>query len=221
MDKIFCVLQLLFDPFYLFQILKCSNEKIDITVTSNDYILTLEQKDSSYLNIDQGVVLNFQSESEFIFIETEVTEYLKLELKYFIPKIEDNKISILIYNQFLPDTNYTIMIVEDKNKDDDLKRKLDNECYLISLIENESNNFINLNYEIRFLSDENNKILYEEIDYSKFNSKYLLIKVFTCIEKLNLCLIPKCQRIYLENIKQEDNQKNEEYGITKIKEFIE
>ena len=55
-----------------------------------------------------------------------------------------------------------------------------------------------------------------KLNYSKFSSKYLLIKVFTCIEKLNLCLFPPTQRIFLENIKKEESQKSQEFGITKI-----
>ena len=204
-----------------YQLFKCSNQKIDINITTNDNNQIYERNYSGFLDFNPGTLLNFKSNSEFIFLETKETSYSKLELKYFIPKIENNAISVVIYNHFLPDTNYTIIIVEDKNKDDNLIKRLDNECYLISLIENRENKYKDLNYEIRFLSDTKSKIIYEEIKYSKFSSKYLLIKVFTCIEKLNLCLFPPTQRIFLENIKKEESQKSQEFGITKIKELTQ
>ena len=205
---------------YKYQVLKCSNTKIDINIISNNDNKILEQNDSYVINFEPGSLLTFNSVSEFIFIETIENEYTDFKLKYFIPKIENNKIFILIYNPFLPDTNIYILLAEDKNKDDNLINRLDNECSLISLMENEENDFKDLNYELIIKSNENSKILYEEIDYSKFSSKYLLVKLFTCIEKINLCSFEKTQRIYLENIKKDENQETEN-EITKIIEFNE
>ena len=204
------------------QIFKCSNEKINIIITSDNMIQTLEQKSSGNINFDPGVLLTFESESEFIFIKSKKYINKEFEIKYFIPKIENNKVSILIYNKFYLNTNFSILLVEDKNHDDNLVNKIDNECDLLSLINNGNINFKNINYELKFAFDENNKILYEEIDYSKFSTKYLLIKIFTCVEEINLCFFSKTQRIYLEKLEQEKNEEEKDNNeITKIKELTE
>ena len=95
-------------------------------------------------------------------------------------------------------------------------KKIDNECFLFSLINNEIKN---INYDIIINSVYKGEFLYEEIDYTKFsNSKYLLIKIYSCKNEKDICVFSKTQRIYLENSAKEED---EESGITKIEEFTE
>ena len=78
-----------------YQLFKCSNQKIDINITTNDNNQIYERNYSGFLDFNPGTLLNFKSNSEFIFLETKETSYSKLELKYFIPKIENNAISVV------------------------------------------------------------------------------------------------------------------------------
>ena len=60
------------------------------------------------------------------------------EIEYYIPKIQNGNISILIKNsEFGGDIIYSIILVEDNSDNDYLLNQLDNECYLFSLINNE------------------------------------------------------------------------------------
>ena len=135
------------------------------------------------------------------------------EIEYDIPKIENGKISILIKNsEFGGNIIYSIILVEDNSDNNYLLNQLDNECYLFSLINDEIKD---IKYEIRNFSLNNERFLYEEIDYSKFsNSKNLLIRIYSCENEKDVCIFSRANKIYLEKIKQSDIE--EEFGIKKI-----
>ena len=123
---------------------------------------------------------------------------------------------LLINEYFELNTQYSVILLEDDNKDDELKNKFDNECFLFSLINNELKY---LNYDISDYVIYEGRFLYEEIDYKKFiDSKALLIKIYSCKNEKNICVFSKSKRIYLENLIKNNN---DEPGITKIKEFKE
>ena len=140
------------------------------------------------------------------------------EIEYYIPKIQNGNISILIKNsEFGGDIIYSIILVEDNSDNDYLLNQLDNECYLFSLINNEIKD---IKYEIINFSLNNEKFLYEEIDYSKFsNSKNLLIRIYSCENEKDVCIFSKANKIYFEKIKQNDVE--EDFGIKKIEELTQ
>ena len=212
---------------HAYQILKCGNEEVNITFTTQHEINTIISKNSDiqkFYNMYQshGDLATFNSASEFIFLHTNYYasyDHVNPFTEVFIPKIENFKISLLIRTKYLYYNylNYSILIVEDKEKDDNLLKKLDNQCFLLSLLEQENKD---INYDLITVRDRFKEILIEEIDYSKFNSsKYLLIKIFNCESNKNFCTFSKTQRIYLENIKDDEEEK--EFGIIKIEDLKE
>ena len=73
---------------------------------------------------------------------------------------------------------------------------------------------------IQYESVDTATYLYKEINYNiKFNkSKYLLIKIFSCENKKDICIFSKTERLYIENLQKEEQ---EEFGVKNIEEFIE
>ena len=140
------------------------------------------------------------------------------EIKFYIPKIEEQTVSILLKNQFSNNSQFSFVLVEDKNSDNSLLEKLDNETFLFSLI---NDKIENINYEIKNYSLNGEIFLYEEVEYSKFsNPKYLLIRIFSCENEDNTCVFSKTKKIFLENLKK-DEQEDKEFGVTNIEEFTE
>ena len=208
-----------------YQTLLCENSQINMTITN-----MLQSK--SYLRLNSNIyqygkdfssrgynLITFKSNSEFLFLQNyyDSNKIMGSFIEFFVPRIEDNKISILIRSKYINDLNYSILIVEDKEKDEKLLKKLDNECYLLSLLQNQVND---INYDlITVPNNEKSFMIIQEIDYSKFaSSKYLLIKIFNCENDVNYCSFSITQRIYLENIKDDDEGQD---GITKIEESRE
>ena len=205
-----------------YEILLCDNKNINLTITdvnnktelitTNKLILKGNGRGLKYL-------FTFEAKSKFLFSQIEHYVYIRntLEIEYYIPNIEDGKISLLIFNNFLDKKNkYTIIVVEDKNNDDNLMNNIDNECFLFSLI---NGDIENISYIIQKDSTDDGRYFYTELNFSKFsNSKYLLIKILSCENEINMCIFSKTQRIYLENLV---NDKEEEFGVKKIEEFTE
>ena len=206
--------------YFTYELLLCENENVNITI--HDINNTTEIISPNKMIISQSnkkALFTFESKTEFIFFQKENKGYplYEPEIKYYIPKIENNKISILLINEYFDlNTQYSVILYDDPNEDDELLNKLDNECFLLPLIKNE---IYDNNYEIKNISIYEGRYLYEELDYSKFiYSKYLLIKVYTCKNEKDICVFSKTQRLYLENLKK-DNE--DEPGITQINEFTE
>ena len=206
-----------------YEILLCENENVNITITNiNNETEKLTTKKTLINELNRRSIFYFESKSDFIFIQKENYGYKmsETEIKFYIPKIEEGIISILLSNTLLwqnKNNKYSFLLVEDNDKDNNLMNKLDNECYLFSLINGEINN---INYDIQNESVDDGRFLYKEINYNvKFSkSKYLLIKIFSCENKKDICIFSKTERIYLENLKKEEQ---EEFGIKNIEEFIE
>lgn len=95
-------------------------------------------------------LFNFKSKSKFIFIQSECSLcqlYKYSPITYEIPKIENKIISILLSNQLKDyNANYSFILIEDVDKNDELLNKLDNECYFFSLINKKIDN---INYFIK------------------------------------------------------------------------
>ena len=209
--------------YFTYEVLLCDNDNVNISL--HDINNSTEKIATNKMIINQSnkkALFTFESKNDFIFFqkENEGHRLYDPEIKYFIPKIEKNKISLLLVNEYFEfNTQYSVILFEDVNKDDELIRKLDNECILFSMINNEIYDISNDNYEIKNISIYEGRYLYEEIDYSKFiNSKYLLIKIYTCNNEKDICVFSKTQRLYLENLKK---AKVDEPGITEIAEFQE
>ena len=208
--------------YYTYEVLLCENEYVNITLSdiyNNTQNLTT---DTTIINhSDKKALFTFQSKSDFIFIqkENEGNTLRNPEIKFYIPKIEGKKISILLVNDnFDLNTEYSLLLLEDKNNDETLKNKLDNECYLLSLINNEKKD---IEFDIYNYTIKEGRYLYEEVDYSKYsNSKYLLIKIYSCKNEKEICVFSKTKSIYLENLENKGVDE-EEIGITKIEEFTE
>ena len=205
-----------------YEILLCENENINITMKDINNKTVKLTADSLLLNeIDTRALLTFESKKEFIFLQKEYygAQLEEFEFKYYISKIENGKISILLLNELFSsesNTKYTFILVKDNNKDDNLKNQINNECYLFSLI---NEKITDISYNIEYETIDKEIFLYKELDYSNFiDSKYLLIKILSCENKKKLCVFSKTQRIFLENLK---NEKEEEFGIKKIEEFTE
>ena len=206
--------------YYTYEILLCSNENVNMTIVDiYNTTQTLTNNEIIISQSDKKALFTFESTSEFIFLQKENKGFTLFDpvIKFYIPKIENRKISILLFNDnFDLNTEYSFLIIEDKNKDDDLMNKIDNECFLFSLINKEVKD---VNYEIVVESVYQGQFLYKEIEYTKFaNSKYLLVKIYSCKNEKDICVFSKTQRIYLENL---ENNNDEEIGITKIEEFTE
>ena len=209
--------------YFTYEVLLCDNDNVNISLHEINNSTEFISANKMIINqSNKKALFNFESKSDFIFFQKENKGYplYNPEIKYFIPKIENNKISLLLINEYFEfNTQYSVILFEDINKDDKLLRKLDNECFLFSLINNERYDINEDIYEIKNLSIYEGRFLYEEIDYSKFiKSKYLLIKIYTCNNEKDICVFSKTQRIYLENLKKE---KDNELGITEIEEFQE
>ena len=209
--------------YFTYEVLLCDNDNVNISLHEINNSTEFISANKMIINqSNKKALFNFESKSDFIFFQKENKGYplYNPEIKYFIPKIENNKISLLLINEYFEfNTQYSVILFEDINKDDKLLRKLDNECFLFSLINNERYDINEDIYEIKNLSIYEGRFLYEEIDYSKFiKSKYLLIKIYTCNNEKDICVFSKTQRIYLENLKKE---KDDELGITEIEEFQE
>ena len=164
-------------------------------------------------------LFTFEAKSKFLFWQKENYgyQYDDFEIKYYIPYIEDGKISFLIYNNFFHyNKKYTFVFVEDNNNDDQLINNLDNECYLFSLINGEIHN---INFTIEEFIARDIRYFFTEVNITKFsNSKYLLVKVFSCENEANMCVFSKAKKIYFEDLKKKED---EEFGIKKVEEFIE
>ena len=206
---------------FTYEIILCENKNINYTMT--DINNKTEEESINEILIDEydtKSLFTFEAKSKFLFLQKENDGYKKEpgDIKYYIPDIKDGKISILLLNNIFYENNkYSFLLVEDKNNDDNLLNQLDNECYLFSLINNEIKD---INFIIQQYSIEKGKYLYEELDYTHFsNAKYLLIKIFSCENAANMCVFSKTQRIYLENLKKDEEE--EEFGIKKIEEFTE
>ena len=209
--------------YFTYEVLLCDNDNVNISLHEINNSTEFISANKMIINqSNKKALFTFESKSDFIFFQKENKGYplYNPEIKYFIPKIENNKISLLLINEYFEfNTQYSVILFEDINKDDKLLRKLDNECFLFSLINNERYDINEDNYEIKNFSIYEGRFLYEEIDYSKFvKSKYLLIKIYTCNNEKDICVFSKTQRIYLENLKKE---KDDELGITEIEEFQE
>ena len=206
--------------YFTYELLLCENKDVNITIL--DIYNRTEKLFSDKILINQSnkkALFTFESQSDFIFFqkENEGHRLVEPEIEYFIPKIENNKISLLLINEYFElNTQYSVILLEDDNKDDELKNKFDNECFLFSLINNEIKY---LNYDISDYVIYEGRFLYEEIDYKKFiDSKALLIKIYSCKNEKNICVFSKSKRIFLENLIKNNN---DEPGITKIEEFKE
>ena len=102
--------------------------------------------------IDTRSLLTFESKNEFIFLQKEYygTQLEETEFKYYISKIENGKISILLLNELFSsesNTKYAFILVKDDNKDENLINKINNECYLFSLINGE---ITDISYNIEY-----------------------------------------------------------------------
>ena len=209
--------------YFTYQVLLCENKEINLTMTNinnkNESITTNKLFVNEY---NKRSLFTFEAKSKFLFIQKENKGYknVKTEIKYYIPNIENEKIFLLILNNYNFDRNdYTFILVEDNNDDDILMNNLDNECYMFSLVNGEIEN---INYFIHkdFIYD--GEYLYTELDYSKFsNPKNILLKIFSCENKSNMCLFSKTRKINLEKLKKSEEEKEEEFGIKKIEEFTE
>ena len=209
--------------YFTYEVLLCDNDNVNISLHEINNSTEFISANKMIINqSNKKALFTFESKSDFIFFQKENKGYplYNPEIKYFIPKIENNKISLLLINEYFEfNTQYSVILFEDINKDDKLLNKLDNECFLFSLINNERYDINEDIYEIKNFSIYEGRFLYEEIDYSKFvKSKYLLIKIYTCNNEKDICVFSKTQRIYLENLKKE---KDDELGITEIEEFQE
>ena len=207
--------------YYTYEILLCENE--DVNITLSDIYSTTQNlaTNTTIINYsDKKVLFTFQSKSDFIFIqkENEGNAIRNPEIKFYIPKIEGNKISIVISNNnFDLNTEYSLVLLENNNKDETLINQLDNECFFFSLINNEIKD---IKYDTYYFIKEG-RYLYEEIDISKYpNTKNFLIKIYSCKNEKEICVFSKTKIIYMDNLeKHEENE--EEIGITKIEEFTE
>ena len=209
--------------YFTYEVLLCDNDNVNISL--HDINNSTEFISANKMIINQSnkkALFTFESKSDFIFFQKENFGYplYEPEIKYYIPKIEKNKISILLKNEYFEfNTQYSVILFEDVNGDDELIQKLDNECFLFSLINNEIYDINDDNYQITNISIYEGRFLYDEIDYSKFSkSKYLLIKIYTCNNEKDICVFSKTQRLYLENLKKD---KVDEPGIKEIEEFQE
>ena len=206
--------------YFIYEVLLCENKNINITMMNiNNKTETIT---TNKLIIKQNKIktlFTFEAKSKFLFLQKENYgyQYDECEIKYYIPNIEDEKISFLILNNFFDYNNkYTFLFVEENNDDDKLMNNLDNECYLFSLINGE---IPNINYTIEKYSAPDIRYFFTEVNITKFsNSKYLLIKIFSCENEANICVFSKTKKIYLEDMKKDEE---EEFGIKKVKEFIE
>ena len=206
--------------YYTYELLLCENENVNVTMV--DVYNTEKKITNNEIFVDKSdkkALFTFEAKSEFIFFQKENKgNFLPYpEIEFYIPKIKDGKISILLFNDnFDLNTEYSFLIFEDKNKDDDFMHKLDNECFFFSLLNNEIKD---INYIIINDTINEGRFLYEEIDYTKFSAtKYLLIKIYSCKNEKDLCVFSKTKRIYLENMEKGND---EEFGVKQIEEFIE
>ena len=207
--------------YFTYEFLLCANENINITtIDINNQTQNLIADKTLINQSNKRALFTFESESEFIFFQKENYGYpvSSPEIKYYIPKIENGKISVvLVNNNFEFNTEYTFILLEDNNKDNGLIQNLDNECFFFSFINNEIMD--DINYSIKKNLIYNGKFILEELDYTKFSdSKYLLIKIYSCKNEKDICVFSKTQRIFLENLKKDEE---EELGVTKIEEFTE
>ena len=209
--------------YFTYQVLLCENKEINLTRTDINNKTEIITTNKLFVNeYNKRSLFTFEAKSKFLFIQKENGGYknVKTEIKYYIPNIENEKIFLLLLNDYSYDRNdYTFILVEDNNNDDILMNNLDNECYMFSLVNGEIEN---INYIIHkdFIYD--GQYFYTELDYSKFsNPKNILIKIFSCENKSGVCLFSKVRKINLEKLKKDEEEKEEEFGIKKIEEFTE
>ena len=189
--------------YYTYELLLCENEYVNLTMIDIYNNIKVISKDKMFIDkSDKKALFIFESKSEFIFFQKEnkgnTLPYP--EIKFYIPEIKEGKISILLFNDNFDFNNeYSFLLINDISKDDYLMNKIDNECFLFSLINNEI--IEDINYIIINDSIHEGMFLYKELNYTKFiNSKYLLIKIYSCKNEKDVCVFSKTKRIYLENI---------------------
>ena len=207
---------------FTYELLNCENKNIQFTEIDISGSKKNRTISSVYLSSsNKKHLFIFNSKSKFIFMQKENAKCKftnsNCEIEYFIPRIENNKISILISNKLSDfNANYTFILVEDNENNDNLMNKIDNECNLFPLINNEIKD---INYTIKKSHIINSNYLYEELDYSQFNNtKHLLIRILSCENEMNICFFSKTKRIYLENLNKDEE---EEFGVIKIEDFVE
>ena len=205
---------------FTYEVLLCENKNINITMTNiNNKTETITTNKLIIQRKNIKTLFTFEAKSKFVFWQKENYgyQYDDFEIKYYIPNIEDGKISFLIYNNFFHyNKKYTFVFVEDNNNDDQLINNLVNECYLFSLINGEIHN---INFTIEEFIARDIRYFFTEVNITKFsNSKYLLVKVFSCENEANMCVFSKAKKIYFEDLKKKED---EEFGIKKVEEFIE
>ena len=183
----------------------CENKNINETIIDINNKTQIIETDKTIINkLNIQSMFTFESKSEFILIQKENYGYSveRPEIENYIPKIENEKITILIKNtEFNRNKVYSIILVEDNSDEDYLLNKLDSECYLFSLINNETND---INHEIKKYSLNGERFLFEEIDCSKFyNSNNLLIRIYSCENEKDACVFSKANKIYF--LKKKEN----------------
>ena len=189
--------------YYTYELLLCENEYVNLTMIDIYNNIKVISKDKMFIDkSDKKALFIFESKSEFIFFQKENkgNTLLYPEIKFYIPEIKEGKISILLFNDNFDFNNeYSFLLINDISKDDYLMNKIDNECFLFSLIN------IGIIEDIIYIiindSIHEGMFLYKELNYTKFiNSKYLLIKIYSCKNEKDVCVFSKTKRIYLENI---------------------
>ena len=164
----------------------------------------------------------FNYSSEFILISHENYDRPDLNnIEFYIPEVNNSYISLLIKSiKNTEDINYTIIIVEENNDGDELIDKLNNPCYFFQILEKGPNLLSEYNNKIIYASSRKDYFIYEEINISQFTqNKKLYIKILSYSEKFKTIFYSKTKIIYLENIIQNDNNKNEnDFGFNYIED---
>ena len=151
--------------YFTYEVLLCDNDNVNISLHEINNSTEFISANKMIINqSNKKALFTFESKNDFIFFQKENKGYplYNPEIKYFIPKIENNKISLLLINEYFEfNTQYSVILFEDINKDDKLLNKLDNECFLFSLINNERYDINEDIYEIKNFSIYEGIFLYE------------------------------------------------------------
>ena len=185
------------NPMY-FKATDAYGEQKSNTITSNYF---------SYRAVFKSII-QFDYEYEFILMSHENYEHPRSKnIDFFIPEVNNTFISLFIKSDNdEEDFNYTIIIIEENEDGDEIMNKLNNPCFFFQFFDKKFDISSEYNNIIAYAASKKEKLIYKEIDISKFNkNKNLFIKILSYSEYYKTIFYSKVKKIFIENIIENNN----------------